>query len=1187
MFEKYFTLSNIGLCMEMLNRFDDSRLMFHEQFEISKLIKNSKFKANALLNLVNLYLNKTQIDSTLTLPDLDPKSRLFSIGLSKNADQIELLQMLRQLFAIYEELSDSNGKLFTSQCLAYCYHTNSNLNMAVKFYKYNIKLTKSCGHTNSEMLNKSLFNLSLCYKTLARYEEAYNAQMEYLELIEQLPNNELAKFTSLGLIGELLFEMNKSELNCQSCIQIHIDRLKIIKSADTAAATETKKLVSDEAKCKLISDCLESIAKCYYQMENYQQVLKFKLLQVELQNELATNENKHISSVNKLKIWLDIGNLFLFKFEDATEAFKYFESVLEVAQAVEDLLLQSLVLGNMGVCKQKMGEYEESLEYFKEQLLVLEKKLNEADEPSLLARSRKSSSKSRKSTSSSSSSSNSSSSSKQEGLTPTADNIGKIKEVISIRIDIGRAYSKLGKCNELLSNHKVQSQFHLNEALKYFNEYCKVCEYLFENYARAYVNSIVTNRDQSIEEAVNSEENADSLSEESDHGSSMANSVMKELCEQIYIDYDASFAKLANFYNLIEARFNGQNNLSEAIEINERRLSLLEYARPLLSRPVWVNYCIQINFILANFYSKNLNTLSRSNVYCENIIQMYAEEPLFEADDQKTISRFIKSHLLKDNTYLVETLNLLCDICLLTAVDTNFDLLVDKAMRAHKMIWQCNRPGSAKTLRLKFDAVCRLCCIYRRLRMPKECLEVLMEGVNRLTHEFQHLQQQIETQESVSSSSASSDGTTEPNSLLIQYIEYLFLLQRKIALIHMRHAMESNLIAKNKDLVEKSFFLALKYVNEALAYLNYQKQFQMGAIIECRQASIYFLLGKCHKFLKNTEMELEMFANSLDLYENIVSQQSYNADTCIKDRMVSSKQTSQVSELFDAIRNDDDEETVVKYMERVDQLYQHIEDALVKMNKLKEALLVTERHRAKKLACLGSFAELLTFDEIEALLAAQQLHAIVYFSRVEVSAKINCWLLMPHKGIVKFHQVTCKMVEKLTPAIKNRPKSINMFCNELQRCGDETEQNMLLRQIYELLMFPFEEALFDELVYVNQQFQTKHLTKPPVFIVYDEDMFKLPFHLLRTSRQQPDTYLFDIFEIDCGYSLKLLFRTVNCSQRFVKHQNAVDSRLNMPMKVISNELDMEKLLSTSAKTNLYQYDLLLLLVDSDNKGCIN
>ncbi len=148
-------------------------------------------------------------------------------------------------------------------------------------------------------------------------------------------------------------------------------------------------------------------------------------------------------------------------------------------------------------------------------------------------------------------------------------------------------------------------------------------------------------------------------------------------------------------------------------------------------------------------------------------------------------------------------------------------------------------------------------------------------------------------------------------------------------------------------------------------------------------------------------MELEMFANALDLYENIVPQNSYNTETFIKDRITSiqPKSLNSCTELFDSIKNDDDEETVVNYVERIDFLYQYIEDTLIRMKKFKEALLVTERHRAKKSASLLNLPELLKFEQIDKLMESEQLHAIIYFSRVEISAKINSWLLMPNKGI--------------------------------------------------------------------------------------------------------------------------------------------------------------------------------------------
>jgi hypothetical protein len=287
-------------------------------------------------------------------------------------------------------------------------------------------------------------------------------------------------------------------------------------------------------------------------------------------------------------------------------------------------------------------------------------------------------------------------------------------------------------------------------------------------------------------------------------------------------------------------------------------------------------------------------------------------------------------------------------------------------------------------------------------------------------------------------------------------------------------------------------------------------------------------------------------------------------------------------------------------------LYQLIEDSLIRMNKLKEAILVTERHRAKKLTCLANLTELLTFEQIEQLLEtnSSNLHAIIYFSRIEITSKVNCWLLLPGKGIAQFHQVSYKSFEKLF-SIK-KLKSLNNLFNEIQRSTNNQDQEAMLKNIYNLLIQPFEENLYDNLVLVNGQLQTKHLSKPILYIVYDEDMFKIPFHLLQTSKlsntisntsnETKLNYLFEIFEIDCAYSLKYFFKTNIYNHKFVKHlsneSSSPTSAANMPMRVISNEDDMQKLLGGAAnnnKNNLknshhYQYDLLLLLVDSENKG---
>ena len=434
----------------------------------------------------------------------------------------------------------------------------------------------------------------------------------------------------------------------------------------------------------------------------------------------------------------------------------------------------------------------------------------------------------------------------------------------------------------------------------------------------------------------------------------------------------------------------------------------------------------------------------------------------------------------------------------------------------------------------------------------------------------------------------------QKNFCLIQYIEYLFLIHRKISLIHMNYAIEKNLVATNKDLVEKSFILSLKHVNEALTFLNYQKEFQNGQIIEFRQASVYFLLGKCHRFLKNIEMELEMFANSLDLYENIIPQNSYDSDTCIKDQILSLHATKSgvgCNELFDSFRHDFDEETVVNYIQRINYLYEYIEDALIKMDKLKEALLVTERHRTKMCASLNNLPDLSSFEQIIELVNQKSINSLIYFSQIEVSSTLNCWLLQPNStDIAKFHQVPYKSLEGLFLSKNDATKTdFSNFIDEMLTCNEE-DQNVILRHVYNILLKPFEAFLFDLHSPANKKQQ-----KPVVYIAYDERMFKIPFHLLKTNpldspeihKTPTAKYLYELLEIDCIYSLKYLFRNKTYVQKYTK--NHADSNFSIPMRVISNEDDMEKLFAASLttpqlKNNNYQYDLLLLLVNSEHKG---
>jgi len=222
----YFTVSNIGLCMELLGKVDDASLMFHEQCEISKLLQNPKFKTNALLNLVNLYLNK------LKLVDEHNEQQYSNIRQSDTVSiEIELTIVLNKLIELYKSTNDSNGLLFATQCLAYIYQKNGHVKKAIDIYLMNIELCRFIGQF--DCLIKSLFNLSLCFKMVRNYKESYKYQLEYFNLINKIDKNELDRFVSLGILADLSLEICNSNANYQRCVQIQIDRMKIIKSLTT------------------------------------------------------------------------------------------------------------------------------------------------------------------------------------------------------------------------------------------------------------------------------------------------------------------------------------------------------------------------------------------------------------------------------------------------------------------------------------------------------------------------------------------------------------------------------------------------------------------------------------------------------------------------------------------------------------------------------------------------------------------------------------------------------------------------------------------------------------------------------------------------------------------------------------------------------------------------------------------
>ena len=688
----------------------------------------------------------------------------------------------------------------------------------------------------------------------------------------------------------------------------------------------------------------------------------------------------------------------------------------------------------------------------------------------------------------------------------TEENLGKIKEIATARMELARAFGRLAKCHELIANNQpnTSSNFHLSEALKGYTDNTKQYQILFEQYVRDLI----------------------------DEGNLPEPGPLRELSEQIYMEYDASLAKLVSVF--------APKNVEKAIEFAEGRLDLYNFANVLIREPdARTDIAAQIHFCLASLFSLDRNSWEKSSMFCEKTLEI-----LSSCDFSLDIESLKADRM---SYYQAESLALFCDISIMSLGPDQMELVMDRALFVYQMAWQIKRLNDPKVLQMKYEATCRLCVIYRRLKMVKECLELLMDSLSRLGFEFQQLKQEM----------ASACDESVKSECLVEYVECLFLIHRKIAVVHMTHASESR---KSRELVEKSFLLSLKHVNDALTYLNYLRDFQASAVIEARHASVYYLLGKCHRALKNEEMELEMFANSLDMYEQI-SSRGPDDESPINRAMATDLPLSEPlsNRIFDSIRNDDDEETIVNVPQRIDVLYQYIEDSLIRIGKLKEALLVTERHRVKLSEPLKSLPEIVSFDQIEDFFVSNSLHAIIYLSRVEVSTTLNSWLITPDSGIAKFNQINFNQTENLIPKMN----SSELMEKVLK--SDEEEQSELLKRAYNQLIGPFENILTSAV---------PKGTQPSVFLVYDEAVFKIPFHALKCGER----YLFERFELHCGYSLKQLYRPASYSQRYIKHQN----ESFMPMRVVASEAEMERLLSGANTTRAaqHQYDLLLLLVDS-------
>jgi hypothetical protein len=354
-------------------------------------------------------------------------------------------------------------------------------------------------------------------------------------------------------------------------------------------------------------------------------------------------------------------------------------------------------------------------------------------------------------------------------------------------------------------------------------------------------------------------------------------------------------------------------------------------------------------------------------------------------------------------------------------------------------------------------------------------------------------------------------------------------------------------------------------------------------------------------------MELEMFANSLDLYESVADPDTphklrHNSllfiDEDFEDEAVRSSNNEQENDHV-TNGNDDEEDdeahselsTSARFVsERIRRLYQHIVECLLDTQMHKEALLVTERQRTKHCLHLEALPELVSYEQIEKCLAETNVDSILYFSRGERVSKSNSssssspvlhsWLIKRYE-FIEYNEIDLSLVSGLFNFDNN--------FNELLTSSSEQERARILDEAYTLLFKPFEQYMAPVEPDSNEE-------KRLLCIVYDEQMLQVPFHLLREAASN-GRFLYDMFEIDCLYSIKyLLFKAKSYSQRFTKNSSS-DSRSSaaqIPMRTIANESDLARLLSVPQqqpphKANTYQFDLVMIFISSDNRdlGLLN
>ena len=409
-------------------------------------------------------------------------------------------------------------------------------------------------------------------------------------------------------------------------------------------------------------------------------LLPLRYLQLDLLNEQQTCDLKKTA-----KIWLDIGQVYLTKLGNSEEAGKYFDMVLKIALEINDSLVESLALGNLGLCKQKQSDYQSSLDYFTKQAELLQHKLVESNEDSLLTQTFR-----------------------EENaeepmcllvvekayLSYESSKTDNIKEIASIRIDLGRCYAKIAKSYEFLSgkNHRKSTSFYA-EAARYYTKYCTTCKYLYEVYVKSYFFALQLLKEkegqqqmsQSMDETETEEMMTDSNKASMVCSNSNSNSLylyMNDLIEQIYIDYDTSLAKLSNFYLI-------NNKLAKSINLAESRLSLLAFTAKFLIRNeiIFQILFIQIHFSLAQLYSNEKSFSLKSINHCESLIAFYIKNSL-----RKDIY-YVKALSLYSDTSLDLILNAdhesqnraVADAALSTGV------LLKRVFEFYKLVWDANK----------------------------------------------------------------------------------------------------------------------------------------------------------------------------------------------------------------------------------------------------------------------------------------------------------------------------------------------------------------------------------------------------------------------------------------------------------------------------------------------------------------